>query len=111
MTLPTIFFSAISLIGVCGLALGALSLQPAPPVFDGAGEVIAKQKELIAALNKKADALDREARAATNLAEERERTIEIYRRLHAPTGDLPRGLGTDDTFGLPATAFGGGNGR
>lgn len=58
---------------------------------------LAAQEELIAALTRKSDAFE-------NLANEREKSLALYRKVIAPT--VPNG-----PVGIPAEQLGGGNGN
>jgi hypothetical protein len=76
MTVPAMTFLAIALIGIIGLgatAMGTSSAPPDPRVPLLRDELAAKDR-LVEALTRKADAME-------NLANEREKTLILYRQM------------------------------
>lgn len=80
-----VLFATITFIGIAGMFATALTQRGLSDVssawMDAARKNIAAKDGLIEALNRKADAFQREAEVATRLAEEREKTLAIYRKM------------------------------
>jgi hypothetical protein len=67
-------YAAMAAIGIGGLVMVAVTNPAEPPVVISMGRKIESQEALIAALQNKAEAFE-------NLANEREKTLELYMQL------------------------------
>jgi hypothetical protein len=93
MIAPTIALFVMSFLGICGLVVLA------GRGTEGSPHQLAELRSELAAKGRLIDALERKASAFENLANERGKTLAVY-----------RGASRSSGFGIPAEQLGGGNG-